>query len=283
MPWAKTLNIAGLQGPIGAMGPAGVLGAVGPQGAAGVTGYSDFRVQDGIPQCYVSELGVWVNLGIEPAVPAFGAPLAGGFFAGLISHSADGNPTHALIVAPRNGGASGGSNTGGDCYPIPTNLWFRDAGTATGGAGSQFDGAANTAWLAAVGGHPAASFCSNLIINGYDDWYLPARYELEIAYHGLKPTADLNAAEAAWGDGINPYSVPRRDVIDTPYVPAQTTNPLFQLGGGEHFFPFVHWVSTEYSGRDAWILTMDNMKASWMPKIFESPVRAFRKIPYQEL
>jgi hypothetical protein len=30
-----------------------------------------------------------------------GEAYGGGFFAGYISHTADGNPTHALIVAPR--------------------------------------------------------------------------------------------------------------------------------------------------------------------------------------
>jgi hypothetical protein len=34
-----------------------------------------------------------------PAV--IGEPWGGGYFAGYISHTADGNPTHALIVAPR--------------------------------------------------------------------------------------------------------------------------------------------------------------------------------------
>jgi hypothetical protein len=35
--------------------------------------------------------------------------------------------------------------------------------------------------------HPAAEFCVNLSIGGHTDWYLPARYELDIAY--FKPQA----------------------------------------------------------------------------------------------
>ena len=283
MAWVMTQNIAGVQGPSGPMGPVGAPGPAGPPGAAGLPGYSDFRVQDGTPQCYVADQGIWVNLGVEPAVPALGAPLGGGFFAGLISHTADGNPTHALIVAPRASGASGGATNGGQTYPQATNLFYRVGATATGGATSSFDGAANTAWLAANGDHPAARFCADLTINGYDDWYMPARYELEIAYEWLKPTTDPNASDPAYGDGINPYAVPRRDNVHTPSNPAQTTNPLFQDGGGEHFFPNVHWTSTEKDGRDAWVLTMNTCLASWMPQIFESPVRAFRKIPYQDL
>jgi len=40
-----------------------------------------------------------------------GEELGGGYFAGYISHTADGVPTHALIVAPRANGATGGGYT----------------------------------------------------------------------------------------------------------------------------------------------------------------------------
>jgi hypothetical protein len=45
------------------------------------------------------------NQGI--VLPAIGAAYEGGFFAGTISHTADGVATHALIVAPAATGASG--------------------------------------------------------------------------------------------------------------------------------------------------------------------------------
>lgn len=51
-----------------------------------------------------------------PAV--IGEAFGGGYFAGYISHTADGNPTHALIVAPRAAGATG---TG---YTLGTNLAY---------------------------------------------------------------------------------------------------------------------------------------------------------------
>lgn len=53
---------------------------------------------------------------VIPAV--LGEPWGGGYFAGYISHTADGNPTHALIVAPRATGATGGS------YTLTTNLAY---------------------------------------------------------------------------------------------------------------------------------------------------------------
>jgi hypothetical protein len=79
--------------------------------------------------------------------------------------------------------------------------------------------------------HPAAQFCENLSIGGYSDWYLPARYELDIAYENLKPTTASN--NTSWG--INPYSVPERTVNRTAGAPAQTSVAAFQSGGAEAF------------------------------------------------
>jgi hypothetical protein len=104
------------------------------------------------------------------------------------AHTADGNPTHALIVAPRATGATGSS------YTLSTNLQWKTANTTTAGTTSNFDGAANTAAMdtAGIADHPAAEFCVNLSIGGHTDWYLPARYELDIAYFNLKPSTQGN-------------------------------------------------------------------------------------------
>ena len=84
-----------------------------------------------------------------------GEPFGGGYFAGYISHTADGNPTHALIVAPRATGATGSS------YTLTTMLAWKTTNTTTAGTGSSFDGAANTAAMvtAGINIHPAANFC----------------------------------------------------------------------------------------------------------------------------
>jgi hypothetical protein len=143
-----------------------------------------------------------------------GEPFGGGYFAGYISHTADGNPTHALIVAPR---ATGATGTG---YSLATNLQWKTTATTTAGTGSSFDGAANTAAMvtAGIANHPAANFCKNLSIGGFSDWYLPARYEYDIAYFNLKPSTAANNTSF----GSNVYSVPRRDLNNTATYPAQT-------------------------------------------------------------
>jgi hypothetical protein len=206
------------------------------------------------------------NQGI--VLPAIGAAFEGGFFAGTISHTADGVATHALIVAPAATGASGTS------YTITTDLQWKTTNTTTAGTTSSFDGAANSANMNNAD-HPAAQFCENLSIGGYTDWYLPARYELDIAYENLKPTTASN--NTSWG--INPYSVPERTVNRTAGAPAQTSVAAFQSGGAEAFVAATHWSSTELSSTRAWILGFntgdqdDTLKGS-----FDRRVRAFRKL-----
>jgi hypothetical protein len=201
------------------------------------------------------------NLG---GLPNIGDAFEGGFFAGLISHTADGIPTHALIVAPQ---ATGASGTG---YTITTNLTWQST-TSTTGATSLFDGAANTALMT---NSPAANFCTGLTINGFSDWYLPARFELDIAYYHLKPTTASN--NASWG--INDYSVPKRTVNYTAGDPAQTSVTAFQSTGSEPFVNANHWSSTEDSSTNAWRLNFDLGGQSNNTKGATNRVRAFRKL-----
>ena len=199
-----------------------------------------------------------------------GDSLEGGLFAGYISHTADGVPTHALIVAPRATGASGTS------YTLTTNYQWKTAQTTTTGTTSDFDGAANTAAMvtAGIASHPAAQFCVNLSIGGFTDWYLPARYELDIAYENLKPTTTSN--NTSWG--INPYSVPERTVNRTAGDPAQTSVSAFQSTGSEPFVAASHWSSTEPSSTNGWELNFTNGNQPSNPKASIRCVRAFRKL-----
>jgi hypothetical protein len=203
-------------------------------------------------------------------LPNIGDAFEGGFFAGLISHTANSVATHALIVAPRATGASGAG------YTITTNLQWKTANTTTTGTTSSFDGAANTAAMvtAGIASHPAAQFCVNLSIGGFSDWYLPARYELDIAYENLKPATDSNST--SWG--INPYSVPERTANRSAGTPAQTSVSAFQSTGAEPFVDGPHWSSTENSSTLAWRLDFLDGFHSGSTKGDLRRVRAFRKL-----
>ena len=220
---------------------------------------------------YLQRITNGIALGDEVAI-APGTALGGGFFAGFISHTDDGVATHALIVAPA---ASGASGTG---YTITTNLAWKTTSTTTVGTTSPFDGAANSANMNNAS-HPAAQFCEGLSIGGYSDWYLPARYELDIAYENLKPTTTSN--NISWG--INPYSVPERTVNRTAGAPARTSVAASQSGGAEAFVADDHWSSTESSPPDAWRLEFnDGAQYDGGDKTGIRCVRAFRKVPISD-
>jgi hypothetical protein len=207
-------------------------------------------------------------------LPAIGDSFEGGFYAGLISHTADGVATHALIVAPRATGASGTS------YTLTTNLAWKTTQTTTTGTTSPFDGAANTAAMvtAGINNHPAAKFCVDLSIGGYSDWYLPARFENDIAYYHLKPTTTSNGT--SWG--INDYSVPKRTVNNTASDPPQTSVTAFKDTGSEPFVAGIHWSSTEFDSSLAWLISFStgtqNTTTSGSNKTTAFRVRAFRKL-----
>ena len=214
----------------------------------------------------------WVITGSQPFPAVIGEPFGGGYFAGYISHTADGSPTHALIVAPR---ATGATGTG---YALTTNLQWKTGTTTTAGTTSPFDGAANTAAMvtAGIADHPAANFCKNLSIGGFTDWYLPARYELDIAYFNLKPSTAANST--SWG--VNIYSVPERNINNTTTYPTQTPLTAFNTSA-EAFTADYHWSSTEAGAATAWFLFLvDGLHFSGGGnfKTGTFRVRAFRRI-----
>ena len=206
------------------------------------------------------------------AEPNIGDAYGGGYFAGYISHTADGVATHRLIVAPA---ATGASGTG---YTLTTMLTVKTTASATTGTGSDFNGAANTAAMvtAGIASHPAAMFCVNLSIGGFTDWYLPSRLELEIAYFNLKPGTANNTT----GSGVNAYSVPARVADYTTTVPGQTAVSAFRTGNSEAFLPNLHWSSTQASSNTLRGWTDDFASGSLsfgLNKNNAQRVRAFRR------
>jgi hypothetical protein len=199
-----------------------------------------------------------------------GIPFGGGYFAGYISHTADGNPTHALIVAPRATGATGGA------YTLTTSLAWKTTTTTTANTNSAFDGAANTAAMvtAGIANHPAAQFCVNLNIGGYTDWYLPSRLEMDIAYYNLKPSTGANSTSF----GTNAYAVPRRNSNYTSSAPGQTLIALFAASGQQAFEADGHWTSSENTSGSGWTSEFNNGANASFTKTGLTRVRAFRRI-----
>tara|TARA_R110002050_G_C8889029_1_gene509335 strand:+ start:361 stop:1029 length:669 start_codon:yes stop_codon:yes gene_type:complete len=205
-----------------------------------------------------------------PTGPAIGDSYEGGYFAGYISHTSNGVATHALIVAPAATGATGAG------YTTTTMLQWRTANNTLSGT-NDYDGAINTALMVAntISEFPAGNFCNGLTINGYSDWYLPARYELDIAYYNLKPTTSSN--HTSWG--INNYSVPKRTANYTSGNPTQTSVTAFQSGGAEAFSDSFHWSSTDFAPCCAWIAFFNTgMLNDYNKSQGTARVRAFRKI-----
>ena len=99
--------------------------------------------------------------------PAIGDAFGGGFFAGI--YLEQGVP-HALIVAPKAEGEA-------------KNLEWGDYGKETA-ARSLIDGLANTRAIA-DDNHPAAKFCADLRIGGFDDWHLPALDQMTVLSSAL--------------------------------------------------------------------------------------------------
>lgn len=190
-----------------------------------------------------------------------GDPVGGGFFAGYISHTQNGVATHGLIVAPAASGYNGKST-----------LQWKTSTTSTSGTSSLYDGAANTANMADAA-HPAANYCAGLTIGGYSDWYLPALYELEIAFYNFKPRTDPNDNSF----GTNAYSVPARSSNYGVYDPNQTSVTAFRYGGAEAFISYWHLASTEASSTSSWQLSFSSGSQSYNWKTTGTYVRAFRK------
>jgi Protein of unknown function (DUF1566) len=120
-----------------------------------------------------------------------GTPLAGGVYAGRFF--VDAQP-YALIIAPGDGGE------------LDATAW---GGSKKVAAATSFnDGPANTTAMAKAGSK-LAQWAQALRLAEHDDWYLPSRLELLIAF-GALPTTDVFAKDWYWSStqcaSLNDYA-----------------------------------------------------------------------------
>jgi hypothetical protein len=200
-----------------------------------------------------------------PALPTtIGQAFGGGFYAGKISMTGDGVPTHYLVVAPKASGENSAKAWGG--YGVSTGIT------------SVIDGPTNSASLAALGAsYQAATFCEGLTIGGYSDWYLPAKNELEVLYYFLKPTTDAN--DIGSGSNANAVSPEPISINYTSGSPAQTIAGIgFRTGETEAFASSNYWSSTEASADTAWRQRFVNGAQLNVTKEAIPYVRAVRRV-----
>lgn len=180
----------------------------------------------------------------EPVGPDIGEFYNGGYVGGYIN---DGGIIYRIIVAPKVGGESAA-------------LWNNGASFGNAGAFSLTNGLFNTNQMIAngIGNYPAARFCAELNILQYDDWYLPAREELELIIRNLaNPQGIAGNRDGSGGNGsdgkpqgYNAYSVPSRLGFSSE-SPGLPTNTDFLPGGSEAFDGY-YWSSTALQGSVIW-------------------------------
>ena len=129
-----------------------------------------------------------INVGAADR-PTIGQPYQGGIIAYFFKAGDPGyvaGETHGLIAAPSDQGTA-----------IP---WYNGSYIITGAAGTALGtGMANTKAIVAKQGpgNYAARVCADLVIDGYDDWFLPSKDELNKLYDSKRAIGGL-AEQRFW-------------------------------------------------------------------------------------
>lgn len=223
------------------------------------------------------ENGMLLGSGVDIPIGTF---IGGGYFGGWINQ---GGTTYGIIVSPKAQGQAllAWSSTGSG----------EPAGTITLNNGPVASAALNSA------SYPAGQFCENLDINGFTDWYLPARDELEVVYRNLKPSTITNSTatrlKATYtypegDDGSSDTMGLNRNaaMVGAPYAagsPVQTTATLFRSGGAQEIggagFSTTVYSSSNFNSAGAWAIGFGNGSQDAVGKTGPATVRAIRRMP----
>jgi hypothetical protein len=159
-------------GPVGPMGPQGPAGAIGPQGPQGASGASlPGGGQKGrvLKMCDNGPRWLYYN---QDCPPLGGYVIGDTAFGGIVFY-VDNSGLHGMVCALTDQGS------------LPWGCYNFIGGTSQ----NVGTGMANTIMI--INGcseRPiAASVCYDLVLNGYDDWYLPSLGELHLMYFSLTP------------------------------------------------------------------------------------------------
>jgi hypothetical protein len=142
-------------------------------------------------------------VGTGTPVPAIGSFWEGGYYIGNIQV---GSLTYAVIIADQATKSVAAAHTGG----VPTD-----------GSTSLVDGRTNTA-LQTNAANAAANYCRSISLNGYTDWYLPAKDEVDLAWANKAsiPSAQITDLQLVtssqtstfyWGQNLS--SIPRQQYL----------------------------------------------------------------------
>jgi plastocyanin len=194
---------------------------------AGTTNITEFYAKDCNFDSSAGALNFWGNnfeqVQAEAPPGGLGAAYGGGYYGGTMIDSAQNS--YYLIVSPKSA----------------ENFIARYTGTGSGtqGLAQPGDGALNTQQeYQGDSEYAAAAYADQLSIQGtdgitYNDWYIPARDELEMLYRNFKPTNDVNDTTSPAANG---NSVPSFNGLYGTTVPGKTNKSLFQGGTGSQAF-----------------------------------------------